>query len=141
MRRRGSHGRCMWAEAHSRPFVITVDSSSLRASQEHCWRTVSKAAGGRKGERREGMCVGREPAARLSIGAERDVRVIRAAPEQRAQAGRLGAGPCRHRRRWQPPDAAAGGDGHEAREQPEGLELTRVLTASSSASQTFSGRD
>lgn len=85
----------MWAEEHSRPFVITVDSSSLRASQEHCWRTVSKAAGGRKGERREGMCVGREPAARLSVGAERDLRVIRAAPEQRAQAGRLGAGPCR----------------------------------------------
>ncbi|KAJ1074053.1 hypothetical protein K5549_015552 [Capra hircus] len=64
---------CVWAEAHSRPFVITVDSSSLRASQEHCWRTVSKAAGGRKGERWEGMCVGREPAARLSVGAEQDV--------------------------------------------------------------------
>lgn len=73
MCQRGSHGRCVWAEAHSRPFVITVDSSSLRASQEHCWRTVSKAAGGRKGERWEGMCVGREPAARLSVGAEQDV--------------------------------------------------------------------
>lgn len=84
--------------------------------------------------------MGREPAARLSVGAERDVP---------RHPGRHRAESVRKPADWEPgravtdagePDAAAGGSGHEAREQP-GLELTRVLTASSSASQTFSGRD
>lgn len=114
-----------------RPFVITVDSSSLRASQEHCWRTVSKAAGAWKAPGGGNVrWEGRGQAERIAQAG--DPRVIRPGTGQRASdRARSRAVPsptqvaaarccCRWRRT-------------RSARAARGLELTRVLTASSSA--------